>query len=411
MNGKEGSRKHLKFPLYSLKHLVERSYTTKPLSEVKAILSPITPLARKTSRHKMSRCGISLISIKPKQDSQSTNEYTETNTTIDNIDSYYKLLIKKNLYHTHTHYTQQTYSDHINKILYNDKAHIVAIYKDFLIYEDIKELFGSSKYSFREVMSNSKGVSVFDTYRTNGNRVIRRGLVKKSKVNKWREMGNGCGENSTVFFSGFFDELAKEDLSNSCSEIPFEYCKLSYSEPSLSRLLNELSNDSIEVESSDSNQEPLKADNNKEPISLNSLYKILLRKKKNSQVRNCNDKKLALATVSTKRLQKTSLNKLSKAGSSNIMRALYYSKCRSGVSSKNQLSETTKSKLCDKQVKTNYFAIYDKNFLSQSNSTKNVNTANVKLRIHLKCANIFKSQAKIKLSNCMSGKLIVNTFV
>lgn len=425
MNRKEGLLKLPKFSFHSLKHLVERSFAAKPSTEIRAILSPVNSFKRERSRYKMNRCGISFRHTKPKQDSQSTNEFTEGHTMIDTkkgFDIYHKLLIKKNIYRAYNKYTELTASDHIHKILYNDKAHIVAAYKEFLIYEDIKELLAASckKQASKLLLPNlAKGAaSVFATYRTSSHPIIKRALGKKVKANK--DLSE-CKENiSTIFLSNFYDSLAKEDLSNSASELPLN-CNVSSGERSMSGLLNELHELSRESIKNETKDKPLALNKlrkeniagnklkkklgkaNEEASSLNSIYDIsLLKKKVNLQARNRNAGRLALATISSKRTEQLFPNKLDEVKSSNRIRIL----CRSGVGSKAQLSGAGRPKITlkDQRLKSNYFAVYGQgksHCFSQGNSSKSIpyNTANSKVKLIIK-----KSSAKFLQSTKASAK-------
>jgi hypothetical protein len=115
----------------------------------------------------------------------------------------------------------------VNRIIYNDYTHPVSVFKDFLIYDDVKELL-TSFYSFRTTKMLLKGLVkerekkfVRFTFRLCENTIIKKAMMKKEKVKKIKEEDmKGHESVSTFFRTTFISSLAKEDLSNSISRLP-----------------------------------------------------------------------------------------------------------------------------------------------------------------------------------------------
>jgi len=115
----------------------------------------------------------------------------------------------------------------INRIIYNDYTHPVSVFKDFLIYDDIKELltsfytFKTSRMLLKDLVNERQKKFVCFTFRLCENTIIKKGMMKKEKVKKIKEEDmKGHESVSTFFCTTFITSLAKEDLSSSISRLP-----------------------------------------------------------------------------------------------------------------------------------------------------------------------------------------------
>jgi hypothetical protein len=139
----------------------------------------------------------------------------------------------------------------INKIIYNDNSHLVALFKDFLIYEDVKELLEiyngvRSKYKLAELIKEAPKNIVLSTYLISQTKAAKQAVKKRNKIRKIKtEDKEQQGEQSTLFKTDFINNLAKEDLSNSISVLPTTSIECSQSEDvkKIEELLKELNED------------------------------------------------------------------------------------------------------------------------------------------------------------------------
>ncbi len=121
----------------------------------------------------------------------------------------------------------------IEKIIYNDKGHIVSLFKDYLVFDDIKELlvrFFTRKEShkrLRELIAKEKQHRPFQMHWEDYS-LLAKAQEKKAKIVKLKNESNGnkqqhAGEEeegSTFLRTAYMNSLAKEDLSNSLSRLP-----------------------------------------------------------------------------------------------------------------------------------------------------------------------------------------------
>ena len=143
----------------------------------------------------------------------------------------------------------------INKIIYNDSSHIVSLFKEFLIYEDLKELFQfyNKKHEIKHLLDklteNEPKNLIRSTYLINQTNEIKRAVRKKKKIERIKAEENvNRWEESTLLRTTFMNKIAKEDLSNSISILPSNSLECSRGEnPRLiSELLYELENSPCE---------------------------------------------------------------------------------------------------------------------------------------------------------------------
>jgi hypothetical protein len=193
------------------------------------------------------------------KDSQSTNEYTETLPTLPALktaDYYFQNYIKYNLQRQYKQDIEQYNIEDINKIIYNDNAHVVAVFKDYLIYEDVKELLQvysklQSKYLIRKLSKERSRSLVLSIYLINTTKALKQATKRRNKIRKLRaEEREMREEESTLFRTEFMNSLAKEDLSNSISVLPVNSSEYSQSEDikRIGEMLGELNKSANEEE-------------------------------------------------------------------------------------------------------------------------------------------------------------------
>ncbi len=123
--------------------------------------------------------------------------------------------------------------ENVDRMVFNLPAHVVAVFKDYLIYDDANE-FLHRYYELRE--SRPRMDKIAEYYQLKGKlwpsyailkqeaRVMRKGRERKEKVLRLKQQQTSeYAQNSdgSIFFDGrFLDNLAKEDLSNSRSRLP-----------------------------------------------------------------------------------------------------------------------------------------------------------------------------------------------
>ena len=115
----------------------------------------------------------------------------------------------------------------MNKIIYNDKGHIVALFKESLIFDEPKEVLSD----FYVLCESKSRISVLAKYakkyspclfQLKERRILTKAGEKKEKIKKIKceEDDEKGDEESTFLRTGFMNSLAKEDLSNSLSRLP-----------------------------------------------------------------------------------------------------------------------------------------------------------------------------------------------
>ncbi len=120
--------------------------------------------------------------------------------------------------------------DEVERMIFNVPSHLVAVFKDYLIYDDINE-FLHRTYTLSEVCPRLAKISQY--YKLRGkflpsyagletNKVLKKGKERKEKILRLKcaeELSN-VAAGSTFFNSKFLNSMAREDLSNSCSRFP-----------------------------------------------------------------------------------------------------------------------------------------------------------------------------------------------
>jgi len=233
-----------------LKILMHQSGTTKAIPLVKAMLAqtptptnPIQISARQlipitsrnpraevvTSMHTMAE-KIKKITSK-KESNDSTNELTQSVSTFKFnkiTEKYFAKVIRLNLLMEYKRNFLASQLENVDKIIYNDKAHIVAKFKDYLIYDDIKEILQKeyksieSMYLINKIACSKPKKFVPSDIVLKENKILNKANQKKEKIRKIREEDKyQHNENDETFFrTAFMNSLAKEDLSNSVSRLP-----------------------------------------------------------------------------------------------------------------------------------------------------------------------------------------------
>jgi len=131
--------------------------------------------------------------------------------------------------------------ENVNKMIYNIPTHIVAIFKDHLIYDDANEflhryyLKEEAKIRLQKIaeyyLNKDKILPSSATW--NLQKVLLKGKERKEKILriKCADDINKNAAGSTFFNSKFMNSLAKEDLQNSKSQLPVDSVALSISSP------------------------------------------------------------------------------------------------------------------------------------------------------------------------------------
>ena len=229
---------------HTLKPFIDHSSSTKAHPQIKAVLSPIATFPPKPppleytqpKRCKVVTCTVkSTERPKPKLNkkcsSESTNELTETLRTAPTtkpLEHHLNTVIRYNLLKICKRNYDKAQIENIDKIIYNDRAHVVALFKDFLVYDDIKELIQQyyksieSTYFINKYSADRKGKKCFPSTISLGEyKILKRAKIKKEKIRKIKEGDKPKQENESTFFrTAFMNSLAKEDLSNSLSKLP-----------------------------------------------------------------------------------------------------------------------------------------------------------------------------------------------
>eukprot|EP00826_Nyctotherus_ovalis_P041966 TRINITY_DN4278_c0_g4_i2.p1 TRINITY_DN4278_c0_g4~~TRINITY_DN4278_c0_g4_i2.p1 ORF type:complete len:354 (-),score=109.31 TRINITY_DN4278_c0_g4_i2:602-1663(-) len=138
----------------------------------------------------------------------------------------------------------------VNRIIYNDSAHLVAVFKDYLIYEDVKELLQvynivQSRYLLAKLTKETPRNIVLSTYSISKTKAFKQATKRRNKILRIKaEDRESREEESTLFRTEFINSLAKEDLSNSISALPANSLECSQSEDikKIGELLAEFNN-------------------------------------------------------------------------------------------------------------------------------------------------------------------------
>eukprot|EP00826_Nyctotherus_ovalis_P027976 TRINITY_DN2196_c0_g1_i3.p1 TRINITY_DN2196_c0_g1~~TRINITY_DN2196_c0_g1_i3.p1 ORF type:complete len:409 (+),score=61.14 TRINITY_DN2196_c0_g1_i3:106-1332(+) len=159
----------------------------------------------------------------------------------------------------------------INRIICNFPSHLVAVFKEYLIYDDANEFLyrfykeyetGSRLRRLSEYCSKREKLAPNYTVLGLG-KIFYKREKRKAKIVLMRQadkLGSGS-EGSSLFDTKFMNSVAKDDVENSRSRFLYtEFSKASYSDKGFSQLLAELSQ--IVSRKSSIRQEESKTKNN-----------------------------------------------------------------------------------------------------------------------------------------------------
>ncbi len=135
----------------------------------------------------------------------------------------------------------ETGSKCITNIVYNNQSHIVSVFKDYLIFDDIKETLERRYRGIKECKTRLRRILTAHPMRERPapwlpaleERVFldraqeRKRHIRELKAADVDKAGKG-GEASTILRTAFLDSLAKEDLSNSLRLLPAESLSLDH---------------------------------------------------------------------------------------------------------------------------------------------------------------------------------------
>ena len=133
-------------------------------------------------------------------------------------------IIEQSIPRRHKKYYDSYILESMNRIIYNDNGHLVSIFKDYLIYDDSKELLFQyynherSIGMLKDLIKRNDKKFIFSTYMLCENKIFKKASVKKAKIRKIRgEDLKQRADGSTFFGTSFIDEL--EEASSSLSRI------------------------------------------------------------------------------------------------------------------------------------------------------------------------------------------------
>lgn len=140
---------------------------------------------------------------------------------------YFRTIERANLIGSYKESYNSALLEDIDKIIYNDSAHIVSVFKDYLIYDDVKSLIHrsyrarESKTLLRELIKGKQAKFIVSTFWLCENKAVKKANLRRKKIRRIKEEDLKRHESeSTLFRSTFLSKLAKEDLSNSISKLP-----------------------------------------------------------------------------------------------------------------------------------------------------------------------------------------------
>lgn len=237
--------------LHLLKKLIEQSSSTKDRSEVKAILLP-TPERKNIlySRQHSELVATVILSGRKKANIRNYNQSLySASLSLRSSKNNFELIVKHNLYKEYKAIGIESSIENVQKIIYNDNAHIVALFKEYLIYDDAKELF-HSYYSTKQSIGwlgkcRGKEKLVSKSYMYAKNPTLRRAAQKKCKVQRIKqEDAKERGSESTFLYTEYMNSLALEDLSNSRTSLPADSLNTAQNSVPLLQLLQLIDRDS-----------------------------------------------------------------------------------------------------------------------------------------------------------------------
>ncbi len=120
-----------------------------------------------------------------------------------------------------------TGTEYINSLVYNDRVHIVTVFKDYLVFDETKEVLTSycnleeSRTKLRTFTRVARQQYEPWIPALKEHRFLDKAREKKEKIRKIKEADKpGSEDGSTFLRTAFMNSLAKEDLSNSLSRLP-----------------------------------------------------------------------------------------------------------------------------------------------------------------------------------------------
>ncbi len=296
--------------LNPLKVLIEQSYSTKAYHQVKAVLQSGEPkpkllttlhntrkevvssaMAKRPDTKYKSKPGAATAGatgkhhteishvqdsggsggkgkLKHKTSTESTNELTDTLPTgpcqsigffpkpLNPAEQHKQNVIRWNLLRSYRDAKTESDIEDVNKIIYNDRAHIVAIFKDYLIYDDIKDILPSyipvreSITLLPRIIRAVKPKFVPCDAILAEQKILKKGKERKEKVRRIKEEDKLVEEDGSTFFrTAFMNSLAKEDLSNSLSRLPANSLECSNDEDSkrILELMKEINSNDVSL--------------------------------------------------------------------------------------------------------------------------------------------------------------------
>lgn len=133
-------------------------------------------------------------------------------------------LMRENLARKYKQWCERHATESINRIIYNDRAHLVSVFKDHLIYDDSKELLVQcynhkrSVRMLKELVRENERRFVFSTFSLCENKIFKKATMKRAKIRKLESEDLKRHANASTFFgTTFMNSL--EDVSNSISKI------------------------------------------------------------------------------------------------------------------------------------------------------------------------------------------------
>ena len=187
--------------------------------------------------------------IRKKMKQSSSDGNNKKNHSMD--DDKMQIIIKRNLEKCCKEIKKDYYLEIIDKIVYNEKAHMVAIFKDYLIYDDNNEFF-EKLFPIKVciiLLENLNDITFHPNWEIAAPRyIVERANRRRKKIQKIKNEDAKKGiKQSMLFGKEYMINLAKEDLGNSKSIVPADSLEASIDNNCrISFLLNKLEeNDTI----------------------------------------------------------------------------------------------------------------------------------------------------------------------
>jgi len=136
-------------------------------------------------------------------------------------------LIKINLNKQIRTTEEETNAENISKIIFDDKCHVVSLFKEYLIFDDIKELLTNwykiteSRKLLKELIPKRQKPLIPFKKHWPAYKIFSKAEDKKAKIYKLKNEKSEKDEDGSTFLrTAYMNSLAKEDLSNSLSRLP-----------------------------------------------------------------------------------------------------------------------------------------------------------------------------------------------